>query len=527
MNIWTVAREYSGIAEAGGVKDVSCALSESLVRIGETVTLFIPLYGCTDLSSINDFTCVWHRPVEISVCQKRMIVTFSCGTKNGVNIVFIGNKAFSEKNAVYTYTCDDEQKNPNHKKGLGHEDAQFLNTLFQKAVVAYGRTCSAEEAPDIIFCHDATAAMVPVFVHFAKERDRELFHFYRNTSCIVTIHNAGSGYHHIYKNVDEAVYYTNLPEEFLAGGLNGMRVEPFVLAAHFAKLTTVSPQYASEIMDSTIDTGELSELFRRDKRSVIGITNGIDFEFYDPANSRTSCLPFAYNPANGDFTGKYKCRDFLISNWASDSSKIDTGYCIARYGFLKETVDNPVYIAYHGRVVRQKGISVLVQSAEKILQSNIGAKFIFIGQGEKELEESLIQLAERHGGDCVYFQGYDKSLSRLCIAAADIAVFPSNFEPCGTADFVAQILGTLCLAHATGGLKKIVDGETGFLYEPNTPEVLYDYLYSLIRLINRAGRDIFRPMLSYTAAYIKNNYSWDIITREKYLPLFKELMQNK
>ncbi|MBP5436723.1 MAG: glycogen/starch synthase, partial [Treponema sp.] len=42
MNIWVVSREYAGIAEAGGVKNVACSLSESLVKAGHSVTLFIP-----------------------------------------------------------------------------------------------------------------------------------------------------------------------------------------------------------------------------------------------------------------------------------------------------------------------------------------------------------------------------------------------------------------------------------------------------------------------------------------------------
>ena len=33
-SVWVVTREYAGIAEAGGVKNVACSLSEGLVRRG-------------------------------------------------------------------------------------------------------------------------------------------------------------------------------------------------------------------------------------------------------------------------------------------------------------------------------------------------------------------------------------------------------------------------------------------------------------------------------------------------------------
>lgn len=525
MNIWTVAREYAGIAEAGGVKNVTRSLSESLVRSGEKVTLFIPLYGCTDLSAVEDFCCCWHRPVKIQVCGREMTISFSHGRRNGVEIVFIGNRAFSEKQAVYTYTEEEEAENPAHRKGQGHEDAQFLNTLFQKAVVAYGETCAKEENPAIIHCHDATAAMLAVFVHFARKENKTLASVYRHTRFVVTIHNAGAGYHHEYSSLDSAVYFTGLDRDFLAQGLNGACVEPFVLASRFACLTTVSPQYAEEIMAGSTDTGGLSPLFARDRVKVTGITNGVDCGRYNPADTSVSLLPAAFDIAAGDFDGKYACRSHFLTVFADRNATLPArNTSVRRYGFLAAGAEEAVYIAYHGRVVRQKGISILATAARRILENGMNARFIFLGQGERELEGELEQLSQAFPGSVVYFKGYDRALSRLCMAAADIAVFPSNFEPCGTEDFIAQLYGSLCLAHATGGLRKIIDGETGFLYEPNDTETLAGFLSSLIRIAGQAGKEIFHPMLAYTARYITANYSWDKVASEKYRPLFRSLL---
>ena len=35
MNVFVVSREYAGIAEAGGVKNVVCSLSETLLKLPE------------------------------------------------------------------------------------------------------------------------------------------------------------------------------------------------------------------------------------------------------------------------------------------------------------------------------------------------------------------------------------------------------------------------------------------------------------------------------------------------------------
>ena len=41
MIVWQVAREYAHLAEAGGVKNVVCSLSEGLAKLNHNVTLFI------------------------------------------------------------------------------------------------------------------------------------------------------------------------------------------------------------------------------------------------------------------------------------------------------------------------------------------------------------------------------------------------------------------------------------------------------------------------------------------------------
>ena len=128
-------------------------------------------------------------------------------------------------------------------------------------------------------------------------------------------------------------------------------------------------------------------------------------------------------------------------------------------------------------------------------------------------------------GKCVYFKGYSRFLSRLSIAAADFAVFPSFFEPCGLEDLIAQIYGTIPVAHATGGLCKIIDDETGFLYRNNTPEELAMVLHSLTVIKVCAGKNIFNNMIAYTAVNVRKYFTWETVTREKYIPLYQSLIK--
>ncbi len=525
LNIWIVSREYAGIAEAGGVKNVACSLAESLFQLGHKVSVFIPLYACTDLSHIENFSEIWRGPAGFDINGASAEVFFSHGTFNNIEIIFVRHDSFSEKKAVYTYTFEEEQKNPAHCQGEGHLDKDFLNMLFQKAVVCYSNNCLNDEIPDIVHCQDAPAAMVPVFARFMPAAGG----FFSKTKFVVTIHNAGPGYHHEFKNIVEACSFSGLPKEILEKGRNGICIEPFLLASENACITTVSPEYADEIMQGKTDTAGLSEGFRKKGVDLIGITNGIDFSKYDPADKRKSLLPFAFNPLKNDLDGKYKCRSFFLENFSSKKS-LDSGKPIegtSQFGFIDSSgaESDFVYIAYHGRVVHQKGIEVMLGSAEKIFEMNLPVRFVFAGQGSVELENSLIRFTEKWRGKCVYIKGYNKSLARLAVAAVDFSLHPSYFEPCGLEDFIAQTFGTLPVAHATGGLCKIVDDETGWLYFPNSSEALQNELVSLINIMHHAGRDIFKSMIAYASRYIHEKYSWRGVALI-YERLYKKLLAN-
>ena len=111
MKIWLISREYAGIAEAGGVKNVSCSLCEGLHSLSEDVTLFIPQYGCTSLSQVQNYQ-EQNLTLEISVGNSLYEVSYSKGICNGVPIVFIVSSLFLEKKGVYTYTSEEELQNP-------------------------------------------------------------------------------------------------------------------------------------------------------------------------------------------------------------------------------------------------------------------------------------------------------------------------------------------------------------------------------------------------------------------------------
>ena len=515
MKIWMIAREYNGIAEAGGVKNAVCSLSEELANSQNEITLFIPEYGCTNFSKIIEYKNLQSQSL-IHCNDQDYSVSFAEGMCKNVHIVFVKADVYKEKQNVYTYNQKDLEKFPDGVVGTGYKDSLLLDVLFQKAVCVYAKEYG--KVPEVIHCHDACVAAFPAI---AKVLFPEVF---EKVKMIVSIHNAGPAYHHEFSDIIQAEKYTGLPYDVLASSLNGQRVEPYILATNFAKLSTVSYDYAQELLDvNNHNTDGLSEIFYSRKIPIEGITNGIDINSYTPEDKNISLLPFEFSPSEKSLSGKYECRKFFIEKFARQGNSEIT-LCenvIKQSGYLEPDEDNKnIYFSFHGRLVRQKGIPVIIDLIDKLFVEHQNVRLIINGQGEHYLQEELSKKAEQYPGKLVFLCGYERSLARLCTACGDFALFPSEFEPCGLEDFIAQIYGTIPIAHSTGGLKKIVNGKSGFTYSPNTSDRLLLVLNEVIKN-KECSPDYYLDLIKSAADYVKENYSWHIVANQRYVPFYQ------
>ena len=519
MKFWIVSMECAGIAEAGGVKNVSFSLCKELALLGHSVTLFIPYFKCTSLDLIKTDGKSEPENLEVSMCGKSETVIYEKAvcTQGDFNVIFVHHPCFEEKEGVYTYTASEQEKNPNFVKGFGHIDTPYMDSLFSKSVCAYGNKVSKAQIPDIIHCQDASCALVPGFAQ--KEP------VFEKTAFVVTIHNAGPAYHHNFSSIGEAAWYTGLPEAELCGALNDLKVEPFLIAANAgAHITTVSEHYAKELIDPfNIDETEgLSPIFFNRYTNIKGITNGIDYERYDPTDKKESHLPFEFNPEKGELEGKFKCRDYCVEQL--QYTQIEGVKTYGKINVRPQEKDSQIFISYHGRITNQKGISVLIKAIPAILNNYESVKFIIAGQGEIALEKELIELTSRFDGKVIFLNGYNKEAARLVNAIGDFIVLPSFFEPCGLEDFISQIYGTLPVANSTGGLNKIKNYETGFLYKNNSPENLIAKLSEVIALKLYNPKKI-EQMIKTAATYIHTNYLWRNVIINEYMPFFESILK--
>ncbi|MBI1333919.1 MAG: glycosyltransferase [Armatimonadetes bacterium] len=128
-------------------------------------------------------------------------------------------------------------------------------------------------------------------------------------------------------------------------------------------------------------------------------------------------------------------------------------------------------VIYVGRFVREKGIQVLLNAAHVVLADRPKTKFLIVGGGHRDRFEKFVDWAGL--GDRVVFAGFraNRALHEL-YRCADVAVFPSLYEPFGIVALEGMAAGIPVVSSDAGGLKEIVvhekTGLTSFANDPSS-----------------------------------------------------------
>ncbi len=515
-NVWMITREYDGLAGAGGVKDVSRQLSHALARAGIKITVVMPLYGMMDKEGLNLKPTPYSFRISMNYAheEREEHVQIWKLMQGKVRIFLVESTRFSEKKSVYTYTAEEEKLDPAHKQGAGHYDYFAMNVLLQKTsleLMIYMR-----EQPDIIHCQDGHTAIISAIMHEIEGYRA----YFAGTGGLVTVHNAGIGYHQEVGDLPFARAITGLPERVIKKSLLNEAFDPFIAGAHYALINTVSENYARELRDTEADrlTGWLGHALKAVGVVLEGVTNGIDPADFDAEDAEKLGIPAAFSPLKGDLKGKEICKKTLIGQIRQ--GKYDRLRSAGQIEYLK----GMPLLTMVGRLMRQKGVDVLVRALEVLMPQSKDFQVLILGSGSKDIEESLAALAERpeNKGRMKVIFGYDPSLATQIYAAGDFFLVPSEYEPCGLTDFMAQLMGNIPIVHLTGGLVKVRDGETGFGYAEHEHEALVQTIKRALA-VYRDKPEVLRQIQRKAVEIIHANYTWDRVL-DRYIGLYKKAL---
>lgn len=521
-NIWMVSREYRELAGAGGVKDVVYQLSKSLARwTVRSVQVVLPCYGFVDpekegflplpdpLDQKEQLTLEINMDLPDQSIKEQ--VQFYTKKEERVTIYLVEASRFSDKADVYTYTIDEEHASTWKKAAEGHFDYFSMNVLHQKAAIEL--IIALGQRPDIIHCHDGHTALLPALIRESSGYSS----YFRATGCLLTLHNAGLGYHQEVADIPYAFAITGLPQKIIDEHQLELKFDPLLVGGSYAIINTVSENYARELQETESDslTGWLGHELKSRNVIIEGVTNGIDPDFFGPQKIEARGVDTFFDPEDprDNLRGKVICRNQLLERLRKKES-LGGVEC---FGGLDQQGESTLF-TFVGRLSEQKGVDVLLEVLPVLLQNHAAAQVLVLGKGSVDLENGLVLLGTDPGyqGRVCYLKGYSSEIASEVFAAGDFLVIPSRYEPCGLTDFIAQLSGNIPVVHHVGGLVKVRDGSTGIAYLGNSPDNLYAALSRCLTLDKQEKREIQQQAVQE----IKQKYTWQKVMHN-YIELYK------
>ena len=183
--------------------------------------------------------------------------------------------------------------------------------------------------------------------------------------------------------------------------------------------------------------------------------------------------------------------------------------------------DNEKIILFMGRLVYEKGIQNLIAAMPKVLAHYNDAKLIVAGKGgmidELKNQANFLGLGEK-----VYFTGYlgSKDVQKM-YKCADVAVFPSTYEPFGIVALEGMLSGTPVVVSDIGGLNEIVEhGVNGMKSYAGNANSLADSILTLLydpQLCDKIAKN--------AKLKVKTEYNWTKIAQDTHLAYQKAICQ--
>ncbi|HEX7490787.1 MAG TPA: glycogen/starch synthase [Candidatus Limnocylindrales bacterium] len=450
MRVLIVASELAGIASVGGVGEYVLGLARALGLRGHDVKVAMPDYGFVD----SDWTRRGRGdprrfPVRLGggwreICTIRRITLAEAEQSPSLEVVLLGAHphfaSVSNPEQAYRWA--------NHEPWVS----------FSRAIIDLLGIWDWQ--PDVIHCHDAHAALVPVYVSRMRREGTGPEHV-RTARTVLTIHsllNQGKGDRQL-------LAYAGLPESLFAeafecyGSMNCFKAG--LLAADMTN--AVSPTFAMQICVSR-EIGCGLEGILEDLKSqgrLAGLLSGIDL-------SRWQVDGVKYEGDVQDLETivrhKRSVRAESFKAWGWGSSP------------------KPVF-AFRGRWDNQKGVTLFDKELLDL------GRMVLVTTGSPGEDEGLRSQWNRlREWSSRYPQDLTISPPELAGAAgaskhyamADFLLAPSQSESCGLAVMECQRFGTVPIVRAIGGLVDTVSeaksalAPNGFTFDDLASRALLD-----------------------------------------------------
>lgn len=442
MKVLFATSELADFAKSGGLGEVAAGLPRALRALGADVRILMPAYPAV-LAKASEVRLIGQLPGRAAIPPCRL---GQVRTVDGMIVyVLIAPALYQRRGTAYSQADGSDWPD---------NDLRMGRLSLAAAELARGRG-GASWQPDVLHVNDWPGGLAPAYLHW------EAAHI----PTLLSVHNLG----HQGIFGPEHRYGLGIPEHaFAIDGVEFHGNVSFLKAGlYYADhVTAVSPTYAREITTEELGGG-LHGLTQglAARGQLDGIINGIECQ-WDPTTD--PYLPMPFNAE--DLRGKRVAADL-----------VRTSLCLAHS-------DGPLF-GVVSRLVQQKGLDFVAEIGGTIVQQ--GGQIAILGLGEPQTELLLNRLSRHHRDHIGVLVGFNEPMAHRILAGSDFLLMPSRFEPCGLTQMQAQRMGTLPVAHATGGLADTIeDGVTGILFHDLSGAGLMDACRRAFRIFADA------PLLS-------------------------------
>ena len=464
MKIVFCSSEVVPFVKTGGLADVAGALPLVLERLGLEIIIVMPLY----------------KGIETKKFGIRRFNDFSATTQIGKNIkvFFINHEEYFNRDGLYGDKTGDFPDNLERFQYYCSKTLALLKAL--------------KIQPDILHCHDWQTALIPVYLKVLYQND----HFFEQTKTLFTIHNLA------YQGVFPK---SEFPKLRLPKNLFSIDGFEFYDQVNLLKagilycdcITTVSPMYSKEIQTQEKGCG-LDGVLRSRCDKVVGILNGLDYDFWNPQTDQAIVKNFS----EGDFKGKRENKT-----------------CLKEYFHLPEKEDTPL-LGFVGRLTSQKGIDLIYQAVDEI--GKLDLQMILLGTGEEKYHKILKEMNHRFPKRIAVHLKFDEKMAHQIYAGSDIFLMPSQYEPCGLSQMISLRYGTIPLVFQTGGLKDTIfpfdsDGKkgNGFVFTEYNKNAFMEAIKKAVQTYK--NKKVFAELFHQAFTY---RFTWED-SAQKYMKVYE------
>ena len=493
-NIVHITTEVAPFYKRGGLGDVLSALPQHLA-VEDFHNTVISLFYENKMNFLDGCQIT-----EYEMVLNGFPYQFSCHQteKNGVRYLFLE----LADNMIFSGLESSEDGDQPYK---GTSTVMYY-MYFAKAVLSI--LLDTKIYPNFVIAHDWQTAGIFLF-----PSDIEKLNGLNPFKSMILIHNYE--YHgEIYRDVlpflsKEAFEVVNkIFQKYRSASLLAIGIHEADIVA------TVSANYGRELMLGEVPNKGLKYI-QSENIEVASFQNGVDYNIWHPARS-----PYI-SPYNFETVGQKKKNKQHV-------------FELCQFGF--EDVDSPLILMI-ARLTHQKGIQLIVdythsnevidQDIARLLQS--GAKLIIFGtpsEGSKgDIHRSLDRLNHVFEGSVYYSPKYEEPLAHQFLAASDMLLSPSFFEPCGLTHLYAMAFGSIPVVRPVGGLKDTVNcyfssplNATGFYIEDFSKSSLLDTINGAVEIYSNEPQE----WLQIQKRAMAQDFSWNKM-RLQYVNYFEQV----